>query len=146
MASAIQDVPDQEFNGIRYTGFPEPLSLDRNTTLPHPDADLSPDACIESFDPPSRSSSRFRFSSSRRVSSKGFIDPKKVYKNTLYVDSTTTVGAKPGSSSSKDSGSPGLGTDAEFKLRRRSSTDETDSSERQHQKQRGGLRGLFHRG
>lgn len=164
MASAIQDVPDQEFNGIRYTGFPEPLSLgksrphpsckhptntspDRNTTLPHPDADLSPDACIESFDPPSRSSSRFRFSSSRRVSSKGFIDPKKVYKNTLYVDSTTTVGAKPGSSSSsKDSGSPGLGSDAEFKLRRRSSTDETDSSERQHQKQRGGLRGLFHRG
>lgn len=171
MASAIQDVPDQEFNGIRYTGFPEPLSHgkscphppckhptnippDRNTTLPHPDADLSPDACIESFDLPSRSSSRFRFSSSsRRVSSKGFIDPKKVYKNILYVDSTTTVGAKPGSSSSqKDSGSPSLGNDAEFKLRRRTSTDETvetvetDSSERQDQKKRGGLRGLFHRG
>lgn len=33
MASAIQEVPDQEFNGIRYTGFPEPLSLGKST--PH---------------------------------------------------------------------------------------------------------------
>lgn len=30
----------------RETGFPEPLDEDRNTTLPHPDADLSPGACI----------------------------------------------------------------------------------------------------
>ncbi|PBP16876.1 hypothetical protein BUE80_DR012392 [Diplocarpon rosae] len=29
------------------TGFPEPLSADRNTTLPHPDADTSPNATIE---------------------------------------------------------------------------------------------------
>lgn len=37
----------------RDTGFPEPLSGDRNTTLPHPDADLSPNACIcqEDVDP-----------------------------------------------------------------------------------------------
>ncbi|OBT69303.1 hypothetical protein VE03_01946 [Pseudogymnoascus sp. 23342-1-I1] len=152
MASAIQDVPDQEFNGIRYTGFPEPLSLHRNTTLPHPDANLSPDACIESFDLPlARSSSRLRFSSSRRVSSKGFIDPKQVYENVLYVDSTTTVNPKPGSSSSsKDSsGSPSLDSDAGFKSteeagRRRSSL-ETDSSER-HDQKKGGLRGLFHKG
>ncbi|KAK4070236.1 hypothetical protein Purlil1_13532 [Purpureocillium lilacinum] len=27
---------------LRDTGFPEPLSNDRNTTLPHPEADLSP--------------------------------------------------------------------------------------------------------
>ncbi|KAM3467436.1 hypothetical protein MY5147_007729 [Beauveria neobassiana] len=30
----------------RDTGFPEPFSSRRNTTLPHPDADLSPNACI----------------------------------------------------------------------------------------------------
>ena len=27
MSSAVQDVPKEEFNGIRNTGFPEPLSL-----------------------------------------------------------------------------------------------------------------------
>ncbi|KAF7563033.1 hypothetical protein G7046_g1081 [Stylonectria norvegica] len=30
----------------RDTGFPEPFNDDRNTTLPHPDADLSPNACL----------------------------------------------------------------------------------------------------
>ncbi|KAF5674346.1 hypothetical protein FHETE_2981 [Fusarium heterosporum] len=37
----------------RDTGFPEPLNSLRNTTLPHPDADLSPNACItqEDIDP-----------------------------------------------------------------------------------------------
>lgn len=30
----------------RETGFPEPFCGNRNTTLPHPDADTSPDACI----------------------------------------------------------------------------------------------------
>ncbi|RFU25061.1 hypothetical protein B7463_g11277, partial [Scytalidium lignicola] len=32
------------------TGFPEPLSKDRNTTLPHSKADTSEDACIEAHD------------------------------------------------------------------------------------------------
>ncbi|KFX89831.1 hypothetical protein O988_02737 [Pseudogymnoascus sp. VKM F-3808] len=146
MASAVQDVPDQEFNGIRYTGFPEPLSLQRNTTLPHPSANLSPDACIESSDIPlHRSHSFLRFSSSRRVSSKGFIDPNQVYENMLYVDST--VGSKPGSSSSsKQSSSPSLDDDARLKSSDgRRSSGETDSSERNHRKKKG-LRGLFHKG
>ncbi|OBT80985.1 hypothetical protein VF21_00273 [Pseudogymnoascus sp. 05NY08] len=149
MASAIQEVPDQEFNGIRYTGFPEPLCLHRNTTLPHPDANLSPDACIESFDTPlARSHSRLRFSSSRRVSSKGFIDPTQVYENVQYVDSTVAVVSKPGSSSSsKGSTSPTLDSDGGFKSREdgRRSSGETDSSERNHRKKKG-LRGLFHKG
>ncbi|ELR07343.1 hypothetical protein VC83_06153 [Pseudogymnoascus destructans] len=148
MASAIQDVPDQEFNGIRYTGFPEPLSLRRNTTLPHPDANLSPDACIESFgNHLARSSSRHRFSSSRRrVSSKGFIDPTQVYEDIHYVDSTVAVVSKPGSSSSKESTSPSDG-DGGFKSREEGgrSSGETDSSERNHRKKKG-LRGLFHKG
>ncbi|KAJ5041331.1 uncharacterized protein L3040_005876 [Drepanopeziza brunnea f. sp. 'multigermtubi'] len=47
----IQDPPAQERNSRRRdTGFPEPLSEDRNTTLPHPDADTSPNATIESTD------------------------------------------------------------------------------------------------
>ncbi|RFU32994.1 hypothetical protein B7463_g3354, partial [Scytalidium lignicola] len=32
------------------TGFPEPLSKDRNTTLPHPNADTSEDAYIEAHE------------------------------------------------------------------------------------------------
>ncbi|KJZ78271.1 hypothetical protein HIM_02309 [Hirsutella minnesotensis 3608] len=34
----------------RDTGFPEPLDEGRNTTLPHPDADLSPNATISHED------------------------------------------------------------------------------------------------
>ncbi|KUI52481.1 hypothetical protein VP1G_10331 [Cytospora mali] len=34
----------------RDTGFPEPFCGNRNTTLPHPDADTSPDACISQDD------------------------------------------------------------------------------------------------
>jgi hypothetical protein len=32
------------------TGFPEPFNGMRNTTLPHPDADMSPNACISQDD------------------------------------------------------------------------------------------------
>ncbi|CAI4215113.1 unnamed protein product [Parascedosporium putredinis] len=34
----------------RDTGFPEPFCGDRNTTLPHPEANLSPDATLEAGD------------------------------------------------------------------------------------------------
>ncbi|EOO02607.1 hypothetical protein UCRPA7_1901 [Phaeoacremonium minimum UCRPA7] len=34
----------------RDTGFPEPFCGNRNTTLPHPDADLSPNASISADD------------------------------------------------------------------------------------------------
>ncbi|KUJ06482.1 uncharacterized protein LY89DRAFT_603246 [Mollisia scopiformis] len=34
----------------KHTGFPEPFSEDRNTTLPHPEADTSPNATIEAPD------------------------------------------------------------------------------------------------
>ncbi|PKS07557.1 hypothetical protein jhhlp_006161 [Lomentospora prolificans] len=34
----------------RDTGFPEPFCGDRNTTLPHPEANLSPDATLEADD------------------------------------------------------------------------------------------------
>ncbi|KAL2071919.1 hypothetical protein VTL71DRAFT_13154 [Oculimacula yallundae] len=41
--------PERSYTG-KNTGFPEPLSEDRNTTLPHPDADTSPNATIEAPD------------------------------------------------------------------------------------------------
>ncbi|KAI9048363.1 hypothetical protein LZ554_007199 [Drepanopeziza brunnea f. sp. 'monogermtubi'] len=51
MHNHVQDPPAREPNSRRKgTGFPEPLSEDRNTTLPHPDADTSPNATIESTD------------------------------------------------------------------------------------------------
>jgi len=62
--SAVQE-PSSSTGGNK-TGFPEPLSPDRNTTLRHPSADTSPGACIESSDVPlsrthSRVSSRHSF-------------------------------------------------------------------------------------
>ncbi|KFX96044.1 hypothetical protein O988_05514 [Pseudogymnoascus sp. VKM F-3808] len=41
---------DRKLNGVRYTGFREPFSTDRNTTLPHPSADISPQASLEASD------------------------------------------------------------------------------------------------
>ncbi|KAG4420606.1 hypothetical protein IFR04_006313 [Cadophora malorum] len=51
MNNHIQDPPSAERNSLgKDTGFPEPLSEDRNTTLPHPEADTSPNASIEAPD------------------------------------------------------------------------------------------------
>lgn len=50
--TAVQQPPNQEKIAGKDTGFPEPLSPDRNTTLPHPDADTSKNATIEGADVP----------------------------------------------------------------------------------------------
>jgi hypothetical protein len=102
---------------------------------------MSPTACIEASDIPiARTSSRLRFSSSRRLTSKGFLDPNQVYENMLYVDSTTDV--KPSSSHSKQSGSES--DDQEFKSSSEERTSgETDSRERLHRKKKG-FRSMFH--
>lgn len=47
----IQEPPREEVNSTgKGTGFPEPLSVVSNTTLPHPDADTSKNATIEAED------------------------------------------------------------------------------------------------
>jgi len=48
----VQELPAQETakGSNKDTGFPEPLSEDRNTTLPHPEADTTPGATIEAPD------------------------------------------------------------------------------------------------
>ncbi|KAI8669124.1 hypothetical protein NCS57_00726400 [Fusarium keratoplasticum] len=63
----------------RDTGFPEPFNDVRNTTLPHPDADLSPNACISQEDiDPNRALTRTRRSflrKKRRTLNHGRITP-----------------------------------------------------------------------
>lgn len=66
--------------GSRDTGFPEPFNGDRNTTLPHPEANLSPDACITADDISvakvlHRSRRSFLSKNSRRAVSHGKINP-----------------------------------------------------------------------
>merc|ERR1711964_691753 len=68
------------------TGFPEPLSEDRNTTLPHPEADTSPNASIEAPDVDlartnTRRSFLGRHSSHQKASS---FHPKDLEKSGLY--------------------------------------------------------------
>lgn len=42
--------PSQTSTRIRDTGFPDTFCGNRNTTLPHPDAKIGPDACITEDD------------------------------------------------------------------------------------------------
>jgi hypothetical protein len=52
MGSIQPPSPTKIRPGSRDTGFPEPFCGGRNTTLPHPDADLSPNASISADDVP----------------------------------------------------------------------------------------------
>lgn len=78
----------------RDTGFPEPLSPDRNTTLRHPDADTSPNACIEASDfDPSRIQQRHRpFLRERHTSRHGKISVDTSYTNLPRASGTIDSG------------------------------------------------------
>lgn len=68
--TVVQEIPKSPSTS-RNTGFPEPLNEDRNTTLPHPEADTSPGATIEGPDPVKASRNRsFRGSRGSRNDSK----------------------------------------------------------------------------
>ncbi|KAI5462597.1 hypothetical protein BGZ63DRAFT_423841 [Mariannaea sp. PMI_226] len=95
----------------RDTGFPEPLSGDRNTTLPHPDADTSGNACISQEDiSPSRALARSHrsFLKKRRPTlNHGTISPQAeaLYSifslvNTEYTDSDSMKAISPSQSHS----------------------------------------------
>lgn len=61
----------------RDTGFPEPFCGVRNTTLPHPEANLSPDASLEADDiDPSRTLNRTR---------RSFLAKKNKYRKTTLA-------------------------------------------------------------
>lgn len=93
----------------RDTGFPEPLSPcclppppknskpaadfpDRNTTLPHPDADTSPNASIEARDvDPARTRARYSLHYDRNSNGsngKVIVDTSHLYDNIQYADGT----------------------------------------------------------
>ncbi|KAE9378568.1 hypothetical protein N431DRAFT_452647 [Stipitochalara longipes BDJ] len=98
MPTNVQDLPAKEVNVLnKYTGFPEPLSPDRNTTLPHPDADTSPNATIEAPDVDltriqSRSSFLHRRHQSKNSFGKiGMMKEGGLYNNMQYADSTRAV-------------------------------------------------------
>lgn len=60
---AIPPSPTQVSLRNRDTGFPEPFCGSRNTSLPHPEANLNPDACITEDDVnPTRALMRHRMS------------------------------------------------------------------------------------
>jgi hypothetical protein len=109
MPTNVQDLPTKEINALnKNTGFPEPLSpgmprlqqgmqrltfTDRNTTLPHPDADTSPNASIEAPDVDlARTHSRNSFLHRRHHSKNSFgkLDMKDsgLYDNIQYADGT----------------------------------------------------------
>lgn len=98
----------------RDTGFPEPFNDVRNTTLPHPEADLSPNACISQEDVnPDRALSRTRRSflrKKRRTLNHGRINPttQAVYSvlslvNTDAGDNESVIQANPSMSSIRPS-------------------------------------------
>ncbi|TDZ26246.1 hypothetical protein C8034_v010727 [Colletotrichum sidae] len=80
---------------FRDTGFPEPFNGDRNTTLPHPDADLSPNAVISQDDLNSnRAMARTRRSflqKHRRTISHGVITPQMAAMYSQATDSTAAL-------------------------------------------------------
>jgi hypothetical protein len=72
------DGPTHTRQKSRDTGFPEPFDNDRNTTLPHPDADLSPNASISQDDIAVDTVVKHRrrpFNRHRRTVSHGYISP-----------------------------------------------------------------------
>jgi len=91
MNASVQDPPQAEAQRgahKQYTGFPEPLSPDRNTTLPHPDADTSGNAAIGADDVPlTRTHSRIRSMSSLHRHN------RSVSTNSGIVSSPTVDGA-----------------------------------------------------
>ncbi|KAI6710567.1 hypothetical protein JHW43_006897 [Diplocarpon mali] len=90
----VQDPRGERTLSGKGTGFPEPLSEDRNTTLPHPDADTSLNATIEAHEGESNKAySRRSFLAIKyrsRNSSFTDIDPMKsgLYDNIDYADGT----------------------------------------------------------
>ncbi|GKT60594.1 hypothetical protein ColTof4_00720 [Colletotrichum tofieldiae] len=50
MTNAPRSPSTKSQASLRDTGFPEPFNGERNTTLPHPDANLSPNAVISQED------------------------------------------------------------------------------------------------
>ncbi|KAH6666674.1 hypothetical protein B0J14DRAFT_449207, partial [Halenospora varia] len=94
-AAHIQEPPQEEVNSSgKGTGFPEPLSVVSNTTLPHPDADTSKNATIEAEDiAPVRTHTHRSFlgrhHSKNTNHGKLTAEEIAIYDNIQYADGTT---------------------------------------------------------
>jgi len=93
ITSMVQETPSpQSSTRSKHTGFHEPLSPHRNTTLPHPDADTSENATLEATDLPlEKLHSRRHLLHHRNHSSRsGKITPEDSlwYDNIQYSDGT----------------------------------------------------------
>ncbi|KAH8820836.1 hypothetical protein F5884DRAFT_62228 [Xylogone sp. PMI_703] len=140
-----------------YTGFPEPLSLDRNTTMRFPGADTSPNACIEdnTFPAPTQSR-RLRLSSRRSKSgSHGFLPRQQntsaITLSAMYEDGTFTESSGEGSDDGHVLKDTSDNINAAVHGRRRKTSDASGSSENgsigsaaSKGSRRRGFMGLFH--
>jgi len=94
MPTSVQELNTKDANVLnKNTGFPEPMSPDRNTTLPHPDADTSPNASIEAPNVDlTRTNSRNSFLHRRHQSKNSFgkadMKDSSLYDNIQYGDGT----------------------------------------------------------
>lgn len=87
----------------RDTGFPEPFCGNRNTTRPHPEANLSPDATLSADDiDPARSLHRSRRSILRRSKHKGSLKYGKLAAEPLQRPSTSSSSPSLGATSAGD--------------------------------------------
>jgi len=92
MNANIQEPPFEAGSAPKsHTGFPEPLSPDRNTTLPHPDADTSENATIEGPDIALTRTHSRRLFPSRHNGQKGYkgqasVSDVGLYDNIKYAD------------------------------------------------------------
>ncbi|KAM0557208.1 hypothetical protein ACHAPJ_005472 [Fusarium lateritium] len=111
----------------RDTGFPEPFNKLRNTTLPHPDADLSPNACLTQEDiDPDRALMRTRRSflrKKRRTLNHGRITPTSEALYSVF----SLVQSDHGDSDSIKNANPSLTSFRPSTSSIRLSKDETDS-------------------
>ncbi|WYZ41762.1 hypothetical protein EsH8_V_000657 [Colletotrichum jinshuiense] len=81
MTNAPRSPSTKSQASLRDTGFPEPFNGERNTTLPHPDANLSPDAVISQDDISSnrvmaRTRRSFLHNKHKRTISHGVLTPQ----------------------------------------------------------------------
>ncbi|KAG9245049.1 hypothetical protein BJ878DRAFT_38877 [Calycina marina] len=95
ISTATQEPPKPSHTS-KDTGFLEPLSPDRNTTLPHPEADTSQNATIEGADSSlekvhSRRSFRGHGRNHSSRSGKITLEDNLRYDNIQYADGTKAV-------------------------------------------------------
>jgi len=111
----------------RDTGFPEPFSPDRNTTLPHPEADTSPNATIEGPDIAlERGNSRRSFGRHAKMKNSGKIplaERDMPYDNIQYSDGSSVKNLTDNEPLSPTSTTGGMTTSSESEDMQRGSGD-----------------------